>query len=103
MPRGFGCRVRGIFTPTEDWKMSRIRKPQISIGAACLALWVSFFLATTRAQQPAVAIDTDDIGGVVSSANGPEAGVWVVAETRDLPARYIKSVVTDDRGRFLVP
>ena len=34
---------------------------------------------------------------------GPEAGVWVIAETRDLPVRYIKSVVTDDRGRFVVP
>jgi hypothetical protein len=29
--------------------------------------------------------------------------VWVIAETRDLPVRYIKSVVTDDRGRFVVP
>jgi hypothetical protein len=75
----------------------------ITIGAACLALFVSFFLATTRAQQPAVAIDNDDIGGVVTSTNGPEAGVWVIAETRDLPTRYIKSVVTDDRGRFVVP
>ncbi len=83
--------------------MSRTRKPQITIGAACLALCVSFFLATTRAQQPAVAIDNDDIGGIVSSTSGPEAGVWVIAETRDLPTRYIKSVVTDDRGRFVLP
>src|SRR4029079_6474554 len=52
---------------------------------------------------PAVAIAADDIGGVVTGPNGPEAGVWVVAETRDLPVRYIKSVVTDDRGRFVVP
>ena len=29
--------------------------------------------------------------------------MWVIAETRDLPVRYIKSVVTDDRGRFVVP
>ena len=57
------------------------------------------------AQQPAsdVAIDSDDIGGVVTGPKGPEAGVWVIAETRDLPVRYIKSVVTDDRGRFVVP
>jgi hypothetical protein len=63
-------------------------------------------LAGTRAQQQAqqtVVIDTDDIGGVVSGRNGPEAGVWVIAETRDLPVRYIKSVVTDDRGRYVVP
>ena len=54
-----------------------------------------------------VAIDKDDIGGVVSGPKGPEAGVWVIAETRDLGVRYIKSVVTDDqrplrRSRFAV-
>src|SRR3954465_2461684 len=54
-------------------------------------------------QAAAVAIDNDDIGGVVRSANGPEAGVWVIAETRDLPVRYIKIVVTDDQGRYVIP
>ena len=48
-------------------------------------------------------IGSKDIGGVVSSTNGPEAGVWVVAETTDLPTRYTKEVVTDDRGRYLIP
>jgi len=43
------------------------------------------------------------IGGVVRGPNGPEAGVWVIAETRDLPVRYIKIVVTDDQGRYVVP
>ena len=50
-----------------------------------------------------VAIDADDIGGVVTSTAGPEAGVWVITETRDLPTRHIKIVVTDDEGRYLVP
>ena len=50
-----------------------------------------------------VAIDGDDIGGVVTGPNGPEAGVWVIAETRDLGTRYIKAVVTDDRGRYVLP
>jgi len=70
-----------------------------------LALVFSFVLAVSHAQQapPAVPIDGDDIGGVVTGPNGPEAGVWVIAETRDLPVRYIKSVVTDDRGRYVVP
>ena len=45
----------------------------------------------------------DDIAGTVVGAGGPEAGVWVVAETRDLPTRYIKIVATDDRGRYLLP
>ena len=48
-------------------------------------------------------IEDDDIGGVVTGANGPEAGVWVIAETFDLPTRYAKIVVTDDRGRYLIP
>ncbi|MEY4880272.1 MAG: hypothetical protein RJB62_1741 [Pseudomonadota bacterium] len=50
-----------------------------------------------------VAIDADDIGGVVTGANGPEAGVWVIAETHDLDVRYIKIVVTDDEGRYVLP
>jgi hypothetical protein len=53
--------------------------------------------------QPAVVLDADDIGGVVSGPNGPEAGVWVVAETTDLPTRFARMVVTDDRGRYVVP
>ena len=60
----------------------------------------------TAARQAAanqVAIDADDIGGVVTSANGPEAGVWVVAETTELPTRFRKIVVTDDAGRFVLP
>ena len=45
----------------------------------------------------------DEIGGVVTGAKGPEAGVWVIAETTDLPTKYAKVVVTDDRGRYLIP
>ena len=51
----------------------------------------------------AVAIDNDDIGGVVRGAKGPEAGVWVIAETTDLPTRFTRSVVTDDQGRYVIP
>ena len=53
--------------------------------------------------QTRVAIDAGDIGGVVTGPRGPEAGVWVIAETRDLPTRYAKMVVTDDQGRYVVP
>ena len=48
-------------------------------------------------------IDADDIGGVVTSAVGPEAGVWVIAETTDLPTRFTRIVVTDDEGRYVLP
>ena len=50
-----------------------------------------------------VAIDPDDIGGVVTSSKGPEAGVWVIAETTELPTKFRKIVVTDERGRYLLP
>ena len=43
------------------------------------------------------------ISGVVQSQNGPEAGVWVVAETDDTPTHFVKIVVTDDDGRFVLP
>ena len=69
------------------------------VGAFALAAGAP---AQVRAQT-AVAIDNDDIGGVVTGANGPEAGVWVIAETTDLPTRYAKMVVTDDAGRYVVP
>jgi len=48
-------------------------------------------------------IGYDNIGGEVKGARGPEAGVWVIAETVDLPTRFAKIVVTDDKGRFLIP
>jgi hypothetical protein len=44
-----------------------------------------------------------DIAGVVPAPNGPEAGVWVIAETTDLPTKFVKIVVTDDQGRYLLP
>ena len=50
-----------------------------------------------------ISIGNDDIGGVVSGPNGPEAGVWVIAETNDLDTRFARTVVTDDEGRYLVP
>jgi len=79
--------------------------------------WLAFALilagtiAALTAQQPnaarqaanQVAIDADDMGGVVTSANGPEAGVWVIAETTELPTKFRKIVVTDQAGRFVLP
>src|SRR5947207_12783243 len=74
--------------------------------AAALAALMTIAVPSAGAQQaaaPAVAIDNDDIGGGVAGPSGPEAGVWVIAETRDLPVRFIKIVVTDDQGRYVVP
>ena len=76
------------------------------ILAAGFAVLLSASLAIVGCQRPAgdtVSIDSDDLGGVVSGANGPEAGVWVIAETTDLPTKFVKIVVTDDSGRYLLP
>jgi hypothetical protein len=75
--------------------------------SAVVALGFATLVATpfdARAQEAnAVAIDSDDIGGVVRGPGGPEAGVWVIAETRDFPTRFTRSVVTDGQGRYVVP
>jgi hypothetical protein len=83
-------------------------KRQWYLGMAAVAFAVFLVPAPVglNAQQStgaAVRIDNDDIGGVVSSANGPEAGVWVIAETTDLPTKFAKIVVTDDQGRYVMP
>src|SRR5712691_5639607 len=78
----------------------------LRIAALAIGVFVAASLAGVRAGQAptgTVAIDNDDIGGVVTGPRGPEVGVFVIAETRDLPTRLIKSVVTDDQGRYLLP
>src|SRR5437773_2625536 len=80
----------------------------VSVSLVGLALAVSVAASPSRssAQQgpgDVVRIDDDDIGGLVSGPNGPEAGVWVIAETTDLPTKFVKIVVTDDRGRYVMP
>jgi hypothetical protein len=78
-----------------------------SVFALTIAALASAPAAPGAAQNdqspPAIDIDTDDIGGVVTSRFGPEAGVWVIAETRELGTRFAKIAVTDDLGRFVIP
>ena len=77
-----------------------------TFAAISLALILAgWFCRSNGAQSPAVevAISGADIGGVVTSTKGPEAGVWVIAETNDLPTKFVKIVVTDDNGRYVVP
>ena len=82
------------------------RNLSLVLAGGVLAFSATAFVALGARQgapAAAVPVDTDDIGGVVTSPTGAEAGVWVIAETRDLPTRFAKIVVTDDRGRYLIP
>jgi hypothetical protein len=73
----------------------------VSIVAGLASLAAGVAQAQPAAHAPQVR--ADEIGGVVTSTAGPEAGVWVIAETDDFATRYAKIVVTDDAGRYLVP
>jgi hypothetical protein len=75
-------------------------KRTLFLVASALAL-LAISLSSVKAQAPVV--DADDIAGIVRSSKGAEAGVWVIAETNDLPTPYAKIVVTDDQGRYLLP
>jgi len=72
------------------------------LGAAVVGFAAVLAMAPAKLSAQ-VAIDADDIGGVVTGPSGPEAGVWVVAETTDLGTKMAKMVVTDDQGRYVIP
>src|SRR6187551_1212562 len=78
---------------TKDYRTSLVA---ISIAAF-------LFAAPSLALAQAPTIGATDLGGVVTVPGGPEAGVWVIAETTDLPTKYAKIVVTDDQGRYVLP
>jgi hypothetical protein len=78
----------------------------ISVAIVTAALLFAAGQSQLDAQQsadPAIRIGAADLGGMVTGPGGPEAGVWVIAETTDLPTKFAKIVVTDDRGRYLLP
>src|SRR3989475_1615590 len=84
----------------------RVNRRVVLLAVACaLAASLASFIGVEAQQKGGanVAIDADDIGGVVTSAKGPEAGVWVIAETTELPTKFRKIVVTDQAGRFVLP
>src|ERR1700690_4340165 len=72
-------------------------------ASTCFMTAGGAWVHTAQAADADVQIVADDIGGVVTSAKGPEAGVWVIAVTSDTPTRLIKEVVTDDQGRYVLP
>src|SRR5262245_26795208 len=84
--------------------MKIVKRLSVLTAAAALLAGVSVSaLAQQQSDAAAVKIGEKDIGGVVSSPQSSEAGVWVIAETTELPTQFRRIVVTDDRGRYLVP
>jgi hypothetical protein len=85
--------------------MTRNSSLYASVAVIAVAAWMSApsALHAQQSAPPAVSIGDSDLGGVVSGPNGPEAGVWVIAETTDLPTKFAKIVVTDDQGRYVLP
>src|SRR5438270_11274926 len=76
----------------------------MAASAACIAAaMIGPSEAQAQGNNAAVTIGATDLGGLVTGAAGPEAGVWVIAETTDLPTKFAKIVVTDDRGRYVIP
>src|SRR5687767_10138743 len=88
--------------------MSRSTRRRVgfaALGAGLAVLLLALAIAPgniLEAQRGAVSAD-GYLTGVVQGPKGPEAGVWVIAETKDLPTGMIKSVVTDDQGRYVLP
>jgi len=84
-----------------------MRRTIVLASLLCGFLVVSAIVRTearprSSAAAPQVAVDADNIGGVVTSANGPEAGVWVIAENT-FGTKFRKIVVTNDQGQYLLP
>ena len=77
-------------------------RPSLSlVSVLLLVVGVAVWSVTTVARQNGMADGI--IAGTVTSENGPEAGVWVIAETSELETKFAKIVVTDDRGQFVLP
>src|SRR5215510_6892202 len=87
--------LKGAFVKTKTIQ----RWIVIAMIAGCLeCCYVS--LNAQQRRVPEVTIGSTDIGGVVASPSRSEAGVWVIAETIDLPTKFAM-VVTDDLGPTL--
>src|SRR5881396_230734 len=85
-------------------KTKRLLCPVVAaIGIALVMAVSTSGTLASQATGEAIRVDSDDIGGVVTGPKGPEAGVWVIAETTGLPTKFVKIVVTDDRGRYVIP
>ena len=81
----------------------RYRLSTVIVAAFAANLIAARIQAQRGNVDSAIRLAENDLGGIVSGQNGPEAGVWVIAETTDLPTPFTKVVVTDDGGRYVIP
>ncbi len=85
-------------------KVWSLRAGLVFVMVCLLAGWMARVEARQARQSgDTVQVNSNEIGGMVISSKSPEAGVWVIAETTDLPTKFVKIVVTDDQGRYLLP
>jgi hypothetical protein len=82
---------------------SRVRIAFLCAGLVAISALFAAFPITALQQSTQRAAAQGYLSGTVRSSAGPEAGVWVIAETKDLPTGFIKIVVTDDQGRYMLP
>src|SRR3981081_480384 len=97
--------VREAIQPVKEIKVMTKKFLYVAIAAVAIAALLGISRPGHSAKKPAAAIpmNSSEISGVVTSSKAPDAGVWVIAETKDLGTGYRKIVVTDDQGRYLVP
>src|SRR5262249_42389375 len=97
------CFPRNCGSKRKERDMKTKRLISSSVVAAAIAAFSASWPSQLSSQQgTSVSIDNDDIGGVVTSAKGPEAGVWVIAETNDLSTRFARMVVNDYQGSYVI-
>jgi len=82
---------------------ARVNPRLVSLVVASVLMTSWAWVNAQQRNSATVAIDADDIGGIVTSSKGAEAGVWVIAETSELPTKFARIVVTDDQGRYVLP
>jgi hypothetical protein len=87
---------------SEHKRLTMRRSLRVAAAAAGLA-GLAAVVAALPTTNASLQVGENDIGGVVTGARGPEAGVWVIAETTELPTKFVRIVVTDDQGRYLIP
>src|SRR5262249_6293454 len=98
------CFPRNCGSKRKERDMKTKRLISLGVVAAAIAAFLASWPSQLSSQQgTSVSIDNDDIGGVVTSAKGPEAGGWVIAETNDLSTKLARIGRADDQGRYVLP